>query len=463
MREFELIIDEALRRGLSPERMVPTNSQFLSDALGFRVGKFGLEGYLNGENPLPSTLDLYYSWPFPQFITGEGYNFLIVRDSTVNLEDRVYLVSDDMNTVTHIFDIDVLTFGTGTLMEVADFGEYAFMTNGAIMIYWNTTINDWHEVIADANIPMMRTICNFKGQAIGGNVVSSWHDCDEKFYIWSKIGSMDFTPGDDNEAGYRRCPYGGEVLHVKELNKFVVGYSSKGVTAIIPVTDPVPTFGFEKLHDVGILNQGAVDGNGFRHVYVGTDLIVREVTQEGVKELGFKHLMDEIDDEDIIVNYDRKYGDFYIGNSKKTYLLSPYGMSEIPQHPSAVWRIDEDEVYMLPEAVDDFYYTLTTEPFDFGYRGQKTVHQVETDAFLGSNGHAKVDYAFNLNTWDYGSYVPLNDEGIASIITGGVFFQFGLRFDEYYSGSRISYLKARYKMTDLRGLRGVYAPPPRGQ
>ena len=27
----------------------------------------------------------------------------------------------------------------------------------------------------------------------------------------------------------------------------------------------------------------------------------------------------------------------------------------------------------------------------------------------------------------------------------------------------IDYIKVRYKMTDLRGIRGVYAPPLRGQ
>lgn len=463
MREFELIIDEAFKGGLSPERTIPSNTQILLECLGFRCGKVGLEPYVEGDNPLPSALDMFYNWPFPQFISGEGYNFLIIRDSLINHEDIVYLVADDMTTLTHIFSIDELTFGVGTLMEVADFGEYAFMTNGVIMIYWDVGINDWHEIIADANIPMMRTICNFKGQAIGGNVVSLWHDCDETFYIWSKIGNMDFTPDRQNEAGYRRCPFGGEVYHVRRLGDNVIGYSSKGITLIVPVASPAATFGFKEISDLGLHNRGAMDGNLDRQVYVGEDLIIREITNKGVKELGYQQYMEQIDSEDIIVNYDKSKGDFYIGNSSKTYLLSPYGLTEIPQHPSTVWRKDPDNVYMLPDTVDDYYPLITTESFDMGYKGQKTTATIETDAFSVTNPHAAVDYALDLENWNSTSFVPSNNMGIATITAAANLFRFKLRFDEVQSGFRIGYVKVRYKMTDLRGIRGVYAPPPRGQ
>ena len=77
---------------------------------------------------------------------------------------------------------------------------------------------------------MMKTICNFKGQAIGGGVISDWHDCDETFYIWGKIGEMDFTPTMRNTEGFRRCPYGGKIIHVRRLDDNVIGYSDKGVS-----------------------------------------------------------------------------------------------------------------------------------------------------------------------------------------------------------------------------------------
>ena len=463
MREFELIVDEAFKNGLSPELTIPFNTQVLLECLGFRCGKFGLEPYVEGENPLPSALDMYYSWPYPQFMSGEGYNFLIVRDSLINHEDVVYVIADDMTTITYMFSIDELTFGVGTLMEVADFGEYAFMTNGVIMIYWDTTISDWHEITSSATIPMMRTICNFKGQAVGGNIVSSWHDCDETFYVWSKTGEMDFTPDRQNEAGYRRCPYGGEVYHVRRLGDIVVGYSSKGITLMTPVASPVATFGFREVSDVGLHNRGAMNGNLDRQIYVGEDLIIREVTSKGINELGYQQYMEQLAGEDIIVNYDKSKGDFYIGNSFKTYLLSTNGLTEIPQHPSAVWRVDSDNVYMLPDATDDYYPLITIEPFDMGYKGQKTIATIESDAFSVANPYVAVDYALDLESWNSTPFVPSNNMGIATITAAGNMFRFKLRFDNIGSGFKIGYTKVRYKMTDLRGIRGVYAPPPRGQ
>jgi len=193
MREFELSIDEALRVGLTPADINSFNVQVLTEFLGFRAGSAMPELYEVKENPLPLTIDMHYNWPFPQFIPGESHNFLIVRDATVQ-EDIVYSISDDHVTVTHIYDIDELTYGRGSLMEVADFGEYVFMTNGVIMIYWDPDILDWRKVVVEDGIPLMETICNFKGQVVGGGVLSTWHDCDETFYVWSMIGQMDFRP-----------------------------------------------------------------------------------------------------------------------------------------------------------------------------------------------------------------------------------------------------------------------------
>lgn len=456
-----MTIDEALKKGLSPAGVLPFNSQFLAECLGFRCGKAGLEVHKVLENPLPITIDMHYNWPWPQYVAGELYNFLVIRD-LVNHEDAVYSISDDHNTVTPVFQVDEITFGVGTLMEVADFGEYAMLVNGVVSIYWNAGV--WNAAVATATVPLMRTICNFKGQAIGGGITSAWHDCDETYIVWSKIGQMDFTPDRRNEAGYRRDPFGGNIYHVRRVSDMAVVFSSKGITAMMPVMEPAATFGFKELLDVGLINRGAVGGNLRKQVFVGNDLVVREVTSEGIKELGYDQYMDELDDdsEDIIVTYDPGGGDFYIGNSSKTYLLSPYGMTEVRQHPSGVWRRG-DESYMLPDAVDTDKPYICSEVFDMGYKGQKTVFEMETDMMLATGGEAGVDWANDMVSWDMEYYKPLNNMGIATIIVSGNLFRFRLRFEAVYEPSRIGYIKARYKMTDLKGLRGVYAPPPRGQ
>jgi hypothetical protein len=462
MREYEWNIDKALIRGLSPEPM-PVNAEFLSQCLGFRCGKARLEPHVLLANPIPAAIDMYYDWPFPQFIVGNTFNILVIRD-TVNMQDSVYSVSNDHLTVTHIFDVDELTFGKGTLMEYVDFGEYAFMTNGVIILAWNPTLSAWLPSLNTATIPLMRTICNLKGQVIGGGVLTAWHDCDETFYIWSKIGSMDFTPDEDNEAGYRRCPYGGTVLSVRRLGDFVVGYSSKGVVLMAPVAEPANTFGFREMSPIGLINQGAINGNSDHHIYVGEDYILREVTKDGVKELGYQSYIEQLAGADIIVSYDPSRNDFYIGNSTKTFLLSSAGLTEVLQHPSTVWRSNKVS-YMLPDTVDSRLPLITSEPIDMAYAGQKTVASVETDAMVVDSPEAEIECSNNLTTWIATLFKPMNNQGIAAITASGNVFRFSLTFGNIYNNTRISYIKVRFKMTDLRGIRGVYAPPTsfRGQ
>ena len=460
MREFEAEIDEALTVGLRPDRRMPRNSQVLTECLGFRIGNSGIEGTELLTNPIPAAVDMHYNWPFPQFLVGEEYRILVVRDA-VNMEDVVYSLDSDYSIATQIFAIDQLTFGQGTLMEMADFGEYAFMTNGVIMIYWDPTISDWHEVIASATIPMMRTVCNFKGQMVGGCILSSWHDCDETSIVWSKIGQADFTPDQRNEAGYRRDPFGGEVYHVRRLGNSVIVYSSKGITKMIPTSDPA-TFGFEEIHDKGIINRGAVGGNLKQHCCVDSDGFVQKLNEEGLKNLGYQEYMDNLG-EDIIVNYNASRGDFHISDGTTGYLLSPKGMSESPDTPSAVWF--DRRLYGLPASTSAHIPLVASDIIDFGYRGQKTIFSLEAGYSEADDAEVAIDWRTTPGTaFQRTEFVPLNNEGIASLIISGIEFRVCIRFSSFAPYvSTLDYIKARWKMTDLRGLRGVYAAPPRGQ
>lgn len=453
MREYELIIDEHLKNGLSPFEKTPFNSKLLEECLGYRCGNAGLEIYEQKENPFSSAFSIAYNWPFPQVIIGERYNVLVVRDDS---GDNVYIFTDD-----HSLSL-AATITQGNLLQVADFGEYIFMTNGSEMIYWDVVSSSWISTTSITTIPLMSAICNFNGQAIGGNISSDWYDCDETYYVWSKIGEMNFTPEQDNMAGYRRCPFGGEVYHTKKLGKFVIGYSSKGLTAIVPVSEPAATFGFSEMSDVGLINQGALNGSIFKHVYVDSNYHLKEVTNDGVKDLGYKSYIEQLAGADIIVNYDKLKKDFYISNGEKSFLYSPNGLSEIPQHPSAVWSLN-GSTYILPDSEDDFEHLITSAPFNMLYGGQKTVFSAESDAHIVSSPEMAVEYTNDLTSWNSGNYKPMNNQGVVALIASGNAFKIKLKSKPMYEDSLISYIKIRYKMTDLRGIRGVYASPPRGQ
>jgi hypothetical protein len=459
MREYELVLDKALITGISPERNTPINSQVLYECLDFRCSKDGLVPFTHKVNPLSSGLDIHYVWPFPQYITGEKFNFLVVRDP-ITLSDKVYSISDDHVTNLFVFEVDQATFGIGQRFDVADFGEFAFMSNEVCMIYWNIA-GAWNASVGSSTIPLMSTVCNLKGQLVGGGIRNSWYDCDTTFYVWSAIGHADFTPNINNEAGYRKDPYGGVVYHTKRLGDYVVGYSSKGIVMLRAINDPAPTLGLIEVGGIGLHNKGAMAGGVRRHLMVGEDHRVRELTSEGIKDLGYDYLIESLTSGDIIVNYDEANNDFYIGDSVKTFLLSPYGMSEIQQHPSGVWRRNQ-QTYMIPSTSGVEDPRVTSGSIDFGYSGQKTNSVVEISAEGYSDAEASVDYKIN-GTWRTRSYSPINYQGIATVIASGDAFRFKVKFPTIESTFKLSQIKSRYKMTDLRGIRGVYAPPLRGQ
>jgi hypothetical protein len=138
-------------------------------------------------------------------------------------------------------------------------------------------------------------------------------------------------------------------------------------------------------------------------------------------------------------------------------------MSEILQHPSAVWRTSPDYIYMLPFVLDDSYPIISTVPFDMSFKGHKTVATIESDAFSLTYPEVAVDYTYNQVDWATTLFTPMNNLGIASIAAAGNAFRFRLRFDTVDENFSIGFIKSRYKMTDMRGTRGVYAPPLRGQ
>lgn len=474
MREFYTTIDEALLKGLKSEARTPRNSPALHECLGFRIGKKAIEGIEFLYNPLPPGLSMYYNWPFPQFLKQKKHKILVVRDSAINMEDVVYSLDDHYN-ATQIFVIDELTYGKGTLMELADFGSYAFMTNGVIMIYWDTGINDWQEAIAHVNIPMMRTVCNFKGQMIGGCVLSAWHDCDDTFIVWSKIGEADFTPHRKNEAGFRRDPFGGEVYHVRRLGDNVIVYSSRGITMMSPTASPAATFGFKELHDVGLKNRGAMNGDYKQHMFIDLEDNVWRLSEKGLEELGYIEYVKALDTthgpgipNDLIINFDSYKRDFYISDGVKSLLLSPYGMANYPYQVSAVWYDDEDDHGLcgLPESIDppDYENLLVSHIIDMGYRAQKTIFSIELGS-AAKDAKIAIDWRMHsLVDFQRTAFVPINPEGIATLIVTGTEFRVCVKSDYFVTEfSSLDYITLRWKMTDLRGLRGVYAAPPRGQ
>jgi hypothetical protein len=458
MREFELTYDEAFKVGLRKIDRDNRNIQVLTECYNMRLGALGLESYQPLTHPITDTLQ--QNWPFPQVLVGEKYRILVVRD-TINLVDSVYEIEDDYS-LSWIFDIDTLHYGQGTMMEMADFGEYVLMLNGVIFIYYDPTLAAFIPVTELDNIPLMRTICNFKGQAVGGNIVSDWHDCGENHVVWSRIGEMNFTPDLMNEQGFKQMPWDGQVYRVRRLKDVVMVYCSGGVMKMYPVQAPSATWGFDEMSDIGIPCESAIGGDIYGHAYVGNDSWVYTVDKEyKITKVGYKEYIDELDPTKIVVQKDANMKDYYISDGSKSFLLTATGMTEIYQSPSAVWN--DSGLYGIAEDAIDQSFVAASDIFDMGYRSRKTIFGVEAGCKGDGTFYAQISYRDGINdSFADTDWVEFSPQGFAAITIAGSEFKVKVKCDSYTNVS-IDYIKVRWKMTDLRNLRGVYAAPPRGQ
>lgn len=453
MREFETIIDY-ISKGLRPRGRSSRNVEGLTECYNLRCGSRGLEFYQPLTDPL-SNINLKPSWPFPQLLNSNKYRFLIIRDSAAG-EDLIYEVASDWS-LTLILAVDVVTFGTGFRWSVADFDEYVLLTNGVVMVYRDTVADAFIPTLTLTNTPRCNTVCDFKGQLIGGAVRSSWYDGDTSSIIWSDIGSISCTPDEKNEAGFRRHPYEGEVYQVMRLGDNVIVYGSRGVMAMRPAQQ---TFQFVELYDKGIYSRYAAGGDKHQQVFVDEKGFVFRLDQNlKLEKLGYEEFTQQMGD--IVISYDDEELDFYLSDGVRSYLLSEQGLSEIGESPSSI--LCEDGLLGLFVDLEDDDVRLTTDLIDMGYRGQKTSEVVEVGVF--TDGLVKVGIDWRIDKKDSLSrtdLVEVNNQGVVAIRVVGTEFRVHLECSNF-DGFDLDYLKLRYKMTDMRSIRGVYAPPPRGQ
>lgn len=456
MREFQLVFDE-LGKGLRPSDRQVRNSNYMTELFNLRVSGTGLEPYIPVTDMF-SGVALNYTWPFPQLVTMEKYRILIDRDVIAGT-DKVYEVASDLS-LTLIVSADYPTFGQGDRWEVADFGEYVVLTNGVLMIYRDTVANTFVPILALTATPRCNTICNFKGQLIGGAVQSTWHSCGDSHIVWSQIGNVSCTPTENNEAGYRKVPFEGDAYKVKRLGDFVMVYCEHGILLMSPVVQPAATFGFKELSQDGLINPFAVGGNEFEHVYIDTKGYMWRVKSDlNRQKLDYHEYMDELTAENIIIEHDPVRNDYYISDGVKSFLLSDFGLSEIGEAILSIYHLPNGLLVDL----GDNEARLTTDLQDMGLAGFKTSHVVEVGADGSGNISAGLDYRMNRkDALASTGFVEVNNEGVSTIRIAGVDYRISIKCSDF-TDFHLDYFKLRYNMSDLRSIRGVYAPPPRGQ
>lgn len=435
MKEFELPINE-LNKGLRPYQGSKRNTGFMDTLINAKCAQADLIPF---EPITDRSIDVTVSHPFPQIFIGSV--FRILATSTI-----IY----DVNT-SWAKTSKLTSLSTDDIWDFMDFGDYLVLLNGAVIVYYDVSGTAYTSMASSSTFPRFLTGTNFKGQLVGGNVKTSWHDCGTKSLVWSKIGDVDFTPDKQNTAGYWQNVWDGDIKRVMRLNDVVMVYCENGVVAAIPSG---PTFGFKELSGVGIPVKGAAGGNELEQVFVDQKNFLWRVKGNGeVIKLGYQDYMANLTAANIVISYDPSEKEFYITDGVTSYLLTEWGLSEVWQAPTSVASIDGDSLGVYTD-LSNVTFELITDILDFGVRGLKTVEFME----LGIDDANTVQTAVAYRYAKGGSFADLayqvnNNEGVSHIGASAEEFKLKVKSSNY-TGINLDWIKVHYKFTDKRYTRG---------
>ena len=454
MREFELELDEYFKNGLRLDESNPVGSPFLVELKNARPSVLGLRPYVATSLPYDSEQSFYVTdhvvrWPFPQVFFTKKYRL-------VGTKERMY-VANDLGKLTSLFGYD-----STERWDLADMGEYMLAAKDGTAVWERAITGGWGP---SADIPLCRSLIDLNGQVFVGGLSpwGTWTDLSERHVAWSDIGSSKFTLDRRNEAGYREYDFSGPIVEVKKLGQVAVVYGYNGIAAFQPIADPAPTFAYKNIAKVGLYNKGAVAGSDEEHCFVGSDGYIYKLnSQLKLTKVGYQEYMTQLSNGTVIVNYDSSEGDYYFSDGVKSFLLTDNGLAEIFQRISTLEYYNGVKYGVSSDDTDSSFLAVT-DRVDFGLRGRKSIECFESATQGGGSLSAAIDWRNSASeAFRRTSFVPFSDQGVANIKVSASEFRFVLKCTNY-TDALVGSVKVRYKLEDMRSIRGIYAPPPRGQ
>ena len=483
MKEFPSTY--AFKDGLRRLKKMPRNSNSLVGALNCRVEAGGLEPFVPiGRFPAIGDLDLS---AFE--IDNIPLDLNILSRDQVFLFDTMFNTTEDGSGVlAYIFDLNGVFFGgpmglliecgfdgdyskflgyadigaTSAPIEFADFQKYGIMVCPAFyngdtyqVLYRDMEYTpqpgyyglSWTSITQNEE-EHYRSVCNFRGQLIA---------CDGRSVYWGRIGGGGpgaISEGDRDTSGSRPMPWRGTVDKVITIGKGVFVTGENGAALLIPVAQPIPTFGLKEVHKFGI---AACGGDELEIAYVDKEGYLWKMGEDHKEtRLGYEEFLKPLVTEgNLRIMLDRTKRDFYIASPTKCYLLSQFGLTQIYQVPWSLARVNGQLVGMFEETPDMDYAEIVNDVFDMGVRGIKTIEAME----LGADGvgmSVAIDYRYSTGAeFSTSRYKKVNRLGQVAPVIGGVEFRARIR-SESIEDFNLDYMNIRYKLVDKRFIRGSY-------
>ena len=432
------------------------------------------------------------SWPWPMAYFGEYYTIAFAVCDTDDCESGIasgddqlvlfelYNASDtwyakymyDFGSISNIDHVDVLDFNM--FYAVTAFGldsSYDQQITSAFRYPGETAYGDTHGALPDYRCPEFGTGCNFKGQAIIGNIYSTdeyWEQIGKSGVCWSAISKFDFRP-DERTSGYRVMPWGdyksGMVYKIRRLGDVAMVYGDGGMAALVPAVDPVTTFGLKEMRGAGIASFYHMAGDEQVHLFLDNRDDLWMIGQDlKPQKLGYREWMQDLTNANIVISYVPSKKRFYIADGTQCFVLTEYGMYETHQIPSCVgdYRNSVLAGFFVDSA--DYEARVTSGVLDFGLRCIKTLAEVEIsgDYYDGSDTPLKTSTYYRYDHKDSGftqtSWINFNDTGFAMPIVSAPEMKISVKADDYRNSTlNLDSLTARLKVSDKRGIRGMYA------
>lgn len=525
MREFSFPIREALLNGLRRDSRLSINQPWMTTQLNVKpVKDVGVVNPNPPADPISSAEyaanSVTFAFPFPKLIRGKGVTLLADATALFDVDESTW----DLSAIT-TYDSDdpfvAKSVVTGGDWHFVDLFSNWLLFNGSCVV---TKLNDRgmfgaaNRVLVNDTVTV-QTGCENRGRIVlgGFNVANShksqweafWKDWANRqstginmsiglgtnFVAWSSIGDGDvlwllnpfrgiegdvksathdifsidrpliFDKLQRNEMGFMPMPWQGTVRRVKPLGKAVVVYGDDGIGALVPVTEPISTYGYQHIMSVGIADRGAVGGDDRTHVFLdnkgtmwalGTDLTPQR--------LGYSEYFSAYPGDDVTIGYDPEESEFYLSNDAGCYVLTGAGLSSLGRMYSSIFWADGAlrGVWTGTAAAEaeDTALLAVSDVFDMKMRGIKRIHEVEIPCDDTTGITVGFDYRFDKSAASFtrSTLVPINKEGNAAQSVSGVDFKLVLSATDYTKVNIDGDIIVRYQTSDVRTRRGLGAP-----
>ena len=446
MRQYNITIDKPFKAGLRPRVDAPREGMFLTQSKNFKP-------YSGGSKYVPA-----YTRAF-------------------NLNESAQIFKTSMgvfvltSTALYSYATPTLTLVLGSLpsggrWSCADFGKHIVFSNGSCYLRRNPATGVFTSDVTDTLYPQAGAICNAGGRAVLGDIKTG---VEKRKLLWSEIGSMKFTSSTNlasarGTSGFMYVPWDGQIYSVLPMGAKVGVYGSGGVLFLLPAAvEPfaVGSFGVHELDRVGVpsravaiaLGKDGTDG----HAYLSNDgdlYFISYDTKISTKRLGYKEYI--TDPASAILSYNEQDKEIVVGMAGSSLIFNGTGVGAISSKLESIsydtsngLLIHSSSAISQPEAV------LTTDVFDFGYPGMKTLETVTLLSDHKDTAYVSVTYkSFKSSNWVTSGWKKINKSGVGSVgITAGE-FKINVKFDSY-TDPTVYGIQAGVKFTDKRFARGA--------